>query len=199
MAKIRNRINEIPQGEPFSGSVFAGVGTRAAMDQSLSRLVKAAELERLAPGVFVRPKSNPYVGKVMPSAHAVAEAVANSIGAKVDVHGAEALRRFGLTTQMPTQAVFYTTGPSRHLKLGQMAVMLQHVAARKLALAGRPAGLALSALWYLGRGAVTPEVIATIAQKLGPDEFLALCAAKTHMPAWMADTLFRYEQSTSHG
>jgi hypothetical protein len=197
--KIRLRINEMWLGVPFSSSVLLDLSTRAAVDQSLSRMVKAGELVRVARGIFARPKENRYVGRVMPSPLSVAEAAAKATGATVDFHGAEALRRFGLTTQVPTQAVFYTTGPSRRFKVGQMEVRLRHVAARKLALAGRPAGLGLSALWYLGRNAVTREVINTIAERLGPDEFRALSAAKASMPAWMADAIHRHERSSSHG
>ena len=197
--KIRSRINELGLGVPFSSSVLLDLGTRAAIDQSLSRMVKAGELVRVARGLFARPKENRYVGRVLPNPLSIAEAAAKATGATVDIHGAEALRRFGLTTQVPTQAVFYTTGPSRRLMVGQMVVRLQHVAARKLTLAGRPAGLGLSALWYLGRSSVTKEVIGTIAERLGPDEFRVLSAARTSMPAWMADAIYRYEQETTHG
>jgi hypothetical protein len=96
---------------------------------------------------------------------------------------------------MPTQAVFYTSGASREVRLGKMIVRLQHVATRKLILAGRPAGQALSALWYLGRNEVTPATFKRIAEKLSSTEFQALRAAKAAMPAWMVQALSGYECS----
>lgn len=69
-----------------------------------------------------------------------------------------------------------------------------NVAARKLALAGRPAGQALSALWYLGRRQVTPATFERIAAKLPQIEFEALRSAKASMPAWMIEALRRYEE-----
>ena len=48
-------------------------------------------------------------------------------------------------------------------------------------------GVALSALWYLGKNNVTPETVATIAATLGPAEFETLRSAD--MPAWMAKAL----------
>jgi hypothetical protein len=95
---------------------------------------------------------------------------------------------------MPAQPMFYTTGASRTVRLGKLQIRLQHVAARKLALAGRPAGQALSALWYLGRRQVTPATFKRIAAKLPQVEFEALLHAKASMPAWMLDALRRYEQ-----
>jgi hypothetical protein len=197
--QVRTRLEGMPPGEPFPTSAFLDLGARATIDQALARLVKAGVIERLARGVFARPKENRFVGKMLPSPLSVAQAIARNSGAVVGVHGAEALRRFGLSTQVPAQPVFYTTGPSRRFELGQMEVTLKHVAPRKLALAGRPAGLALSALWYLGKGGVTPEVIETIARKLEPEELRKLREAKAVMPAWMSDAFHRYDERRAHG
>src|SRR5580692_13101399 len=143
---IRNRINEIGLGEPFTSSQFNTLGTRAAVDQTLSRLVKQAKIVRIYRGVFVRPKMSRYVGEVMPEPSKVAQAIATAHGETIQVHGAEAARLLGLTTQMPLQSLFYTSGPNREIKLGELRLILKHAAPRKLALSGRPSGLALSAL-----------------------------------------------------
>jgi hypothetical protein len=130
----------------------------------------------------------------MPAPEKVAQALAASEGATIEVHGAEAARRLGFSTQVPAQPVFYTSGSSHTVRLGKLVVRLQHVAPRKLALAGRPAGLALSALWYLGRHQVTPATFRRIAEKLPGGEFEALRKAKTVMPAWMIAALIGYER-----
>lgn len=190
---IRQRIEKIGLGEPFTPAILLECGTRAAVDQALSRMVKAGQIARVARGVFVRPEVSRYVGKVMPEAMKVAEALAKTTGAVVQVHGAEAARRLGLTTQVPQQAVFTTSGPSRRVKFGKTEIRLQHASGRKLALAGRPAGLALAALWYLGKGAVTPATVEQIRSRLPASEFAALREATANMPAWMSDMFYRYE------
>lgn len=188
---IRQRIELMPVGEPFSPVALLGCGTRASVDQALSRLVKAGAIERVTRGVFVRPEISRFVGKVAPSPMKVAEAVAKTTGAIVQVHGAEAARRFELTTQVPSQPVFATSGPSRHIRMGKMEIRLRHVCQRKLALAGRPAGIALAAMWYLGKTEVTPAVVEKIRQKLGPGEFEALQSAAGSMPAWMREVVLQ--------
>jgi len=199
ISSIRARIERLPIGEPFTSSAFAECGARAAIDQALSRLVRAGIIERVVRGVFVRPELSRFVGKVCPSPAKVAETVTKATGAVMQVHGAEAAYRLGLTTQVPTQPVFYTSSSSRHLRMEGMEIRLQHVSARKLALAGRPAGLALAALWYLGKGEVSREVIEKVRGKLPPSEFEALKSAKAIMPAWMSDAIIRVEQAEQHG
>src|SRR5580704_9668342 len=140
---IRSHIKRIAAGEPFTSTQFVGTGRRAAVDQALSRFVKRGEIIRVTRGVFVRPKKNRYVGEVMPGPSKVAQAVASAHGEMIQVQGAEAARLMGLTTQMPLQSVFYTSGPNRRLKIGKLQLVLKHVTPRKLALSGRPSGLAL--------------------------------------------------------
>lgn len=195
---IRRRIEQIPAGEPFTPAGLLECGTRASIDQSLSRMVKAGLIERVTRGVFVRPEVSRYAGKVMPEPVKVAEALARSTGAVVQVHGAEAARRLGLTTQVPMQPVFTTSGPSRRIKFGQLEIRLQHASPRKLALAGRPAGLALAALWYLGKGEVSPGTLEQVRRKLPSGEFDALRSATHAMPAWMSDVFYRHEHTRRH-
>ena len=195
---IRQRIEAMPIGEPFTPTAFLECGTRASVDQTLSRLVKAGTIERVARGVLVRPEVSRFVGTVMPEPLKVAETIAKTTGAVVQVHGAEAALRLELTTQVPTQSVFVTSGPSKRVRVGQMEIRLQHVCQRKLALAGRPAGLAIAAMWYLGKTEVTPALIEKIRRKLGSSEFEVLKSATRSMPAWMSDAIFRNERTAVH-
>jgi len=192
---VRERIAAHPSGEPFTPALFAGLGSRAAIDQTLMRLTQVGSIERIGHGLYLVPEARRFGIKTLPSPEQVAQTVAQAEGAKVEVHGAEAARRLGLTTQMPVQPIFYTTGSNRAIRLGKLRVKLQHVAPRKLALAGRPAGQALSALWYLGRHQVSPGTFQHIEQTLPLGEFQALREAKSSMPSWMAETLTRYERS----
>lgn len=197
---IRERIAAIPAGEPFTPASFAGLGSRASIDQALMRLTQAGRIERLARGLYTVPKVSRFGLKTAPSPQAVAQMVAASEGAAIEVHGAEAARRFGFSTQVPVQPVFLTTGSSHTVRMGKLEVRLQRVAARKLALAGRPAGQALSALWYLGRRQVTPATFERLADQLPSAEFEALRNVKASMPAWMVEALLRYEQGgVTHG
>lgn len=191
---IRQRIASQAAGEPFTPALFAGLGSRAAIDQTLMRLVKAGDVDRIGHGLYLVPRIGRFGVKLMPTPEQVARTVAEAEGASVGTHGAEAARRLGLSTQMPVQAVFNTSGSSHKIHLGEMTIQLRRVAPRKLALADRPAGEALSALWYLGRNHVTPETFRHIAKKLPRDEFEALQSVKGLMASWMAEALDRYEQ-----
>ena len=194
---VRTAIGKLPRGKPFTGARFAKHGTRGAVDRTLSRLAGEGEIQRLAHGVFVRPRTSRFVGTVVPDIHEVVEAIARSNGETVQIHGAEAARRFRLSTQVPTAPVFHTNASTRTIRVAGITVRMVHTSnRRRLQFAGEATGAALSALWYLGRNNVTPETVATIATALGPAQFEKLRSAD--MPAWMAAALVA-ARGTVHG
>ncbi len=185
---IRTELRNLPRGRPFATSRFAGHGPRGAVDRALSRIVEEGGIERLARGVFVRPRKSRFVGSVAPGVAEVVRVIARDNGETVQVHGAEAARRLGLSTQAPTTPVYHTSASSRTIRIGNATVRMVHTSnRRRLQFAGEPAGLALAALWYLGRGNATLEAVARIESAIGPDAFARLRSAA--MPAWMADAL----------
>ncbi len=193
---IRNRVLRVRRGEPFTNTRLLKLGSRASVDKALSRLVEEGVIQRIARGVFVRPKKSRFIGSVMPDVAKVVEVMARDHGETIQVHGAEAARRFKLSTQVPTTPVFYTSGPSRELKVGNLTVKLLHASHRKLRLAGKRPGLALSALWYLGKDNVNASVVGAIRAGLSAEEFETL--KSTDMPGWMVGALERYDKEAAH-
>ena len=195
---IRTDIRKLPKGKPFTSARFLKSGSRGAVDRALSRIVQKGEIERLSRGVFVRPRTSRHVGTVLPDVLEVVKAIARNNGETVQIHGAEAVRRFGLSTQVPTAPVFYTSASSRTIRIGNVTVRMIHTSnRRRLQFAGQTAGLALSALWYLGKDHVTHETVATIKSALGASEFEKLRSAD--MPAWMSSALDAGARETEHG
>ncbi len=181
---VRAAIRMLPRGRPFTGARFLKHGTRGAVDRTLSRLAAEGEIRRLVHGVFVRPRTSRFVGTVIPDVHEVVETIARGNGETLQIHGAEAARRFRLTTQVPAAPVYHTSGSTRTIRVAGTDVRMLHTAnRRRLQFAGEPTGAAISALWYLGKDNVTPETVATIEAALGPAEFEKLRSAD--MPAWM--------------
>ncbi len=185
---IRVGIRKLPKGKPFTSERFLKHGSRNTVDRTLSRLAGQGEIQRLARGVFVRPRKSRFVGTILPDVVEVVEAIARNNGETVQVHGAEAARRFKLSAQVPRTPVFHTSASTRTIRIANITVRMVHTSNRqRLQFAGEPAGAALAALWYLGKNNVTPQTVATIEGALGAAEFRRLRSAD--MPAWMTKAL----------
>lgn len=197
---ISGKINSMKGGTVVRPASFAHLGSRSSVDQALSRLAKSGQIERVQQGIYVKPGRGRHVARALPRAEQIARSIAASNGKPVQVHGAEAARRLGLSTQQPAETVLLTTGLSkpRRIRVGSSVAELRPASERRLILAGRPAGTALSALWYLGKEEVTPEVVNTIRRKLPPEEFKALFARRTELPQWMREALEGHQKAWMH-
>lgn len=195
---IQSRIGEKALGEPFTPAFVSHLGTRANTDQILSRLVRAGHLERLTRGVYTRPLKNRYTGTTILEPETIAKAIAISSRHTFSISGAEAARRFGLSTQMPTRSIYLTSGRSRKFKVGGSIVELRHTTATYMALAGQPAGDAVLALLYLGKEFVTTKKIEIVKKELSSYEFSILQNALGVVPSWLREVFYKFELSESY-
>ena len=186
---IRERIKKMPRGKPFTAKQLLALGSRASVDQALSRLARAGEIMRVAKGVYARPKVNKYVGNVPPSVNEVVKVIARERNEVIRPTGAEAARRFRLTTQMPVRLVFNTSGSSRIIKIGNQRVEFRHASPSALRLAERPAGEAYAALRFLGKKNVTPTIAARVLAQLPKRESELLLRESSNMPAWLGEKI----------
>jgi hypothetical protein len=192
--QIKEQINHIPAGEPFTTASLRHLGTSDTVRKTLGRLALSGEIARLARGVFAKPKKVAGSGHILPSPKEVINVIAKSTGETISMHGAEASRKLHLTTQIPLQLVLYTTGKSREIKVRNRTVSLQHISPRKLVAPGTIANQVISALWYLGSRNVSINTIHTIEKRIGKKEFKKVLQYIGQMPAWMANVFYQYQQ-----
>ena len=114
-----------PEGTPLTAKGLLHLSNRAALDQTLSRLARSGEVMRLGRGVYVRPIQTKF-GTRSPFAEKVIEQFATARGETIVSSGAAAANALGLTTQVPVRTIYLTSGRSRRLALGNLAVELRH-------------------------------------------------------------------------
>ena len=187
--KILKRVRGMGRGSVFSAKQFVDLGSRAAVDQAMSRLAAKGDVRRLGRGVYDYPKLNSKLGVLTPSADIIADALAKKTKSRLQISGAHAANALGLSTQVPARAVYLTDGISRRVRLGNRTVELRHASPRTMATAGRPSGTVIQALRYIGRNAVDGKVIAKIKSSLSYEDRAALIRDVNYAPDWMRPAL----------
>lgn len=186
---ILKRIRAMHRGAVFTPRQFANLGTRAAIDQALSRLQRTGQIRRLIRGVYEFPKIHPKIGVLSPSLEGVAKAVAQRTGSRISVSGAKAANLLGLSTQVPMQNVFWTEGPSRTIRIGNQTVILKHVAPSKMIGAGTEAGMVIQAIRSLGERGIHEVPVNTLATQLPRLVKKAVRRLTPTAPAWSQPVL----------
>ena len=182
--QVLEHATGLPEGTPLVSKELLHLGSRAAVDQVLSRLVRRGTLLRAGRGIYVRPVESRYVTRA-PSTVKMVEGLANQRGETIVSHGAAAANALGLTTQVPVRAVYLTSGRSHRLKLGVQTVEFRHTPIWQLIFPGRVAGDVVRALAWLGLEKAR-EAIWKLRTKLPPSELEEVAAARARLPTWMA-------------
>ena len=183
-ATVLRHARSQPEGTPVLAKGLLHLGSRAAVDQALSRLVRRGALLRAGRGVYVLPVESRF-GRRAPSVDKTVEGLAAVRGERIANSGAMAANVLGLTAQVPVRRVFLTSGPSRTLTLGRERIELRHAPPWQLALAGRRAGEAIRALAWLGRDRADAATGA-VRERLSADERRELGTVSAQMPGWLA-------------
>lgn len=185
--QILAHAERLPEGTPLTAKSLLHFGSRAGVDQALSRLAERGQLIRAGRGLYLRPVTSRF-GTHAPSVEKAVEALAAQRGEVIVPNGAAAANAFGLTSQVPVRSVYLTSGRSRTMNLGKQLVELRHAPRWQLTLAGGLAGQAVRALAWLG-----PEkadaALKVLKRKLPPTEFGELVAAAPQFPTWLAKSV----------
>lgn len=188
-SELIDRIRRTPRGTPFAVARWAKEYGPSVANKAVAALVASGDVVRMQRGVYVRPRHHPVLGTVVPAPESALKVAAHARGHRIEIGGPEALRRFGLTTQVPLQTTFLTTGKSRSVDLGRRRIRLEHVPAAYLTHAGTPVGAAVSALRELGPDRLTPELLGRVLQRLEPGDQRTLLRHARRLPRRLARSL----------
>ena len=146
-------LQQIKDRAPFgvwTATDFLDLGSRDAIDQTLSRLKAAGEIRRITRGLYDMPRLNTLTGKqTNPDPRQVIDALARRDQARMLVDGLTAANDIGLSDAVPAQITVHTDARLRPITLGAQTITFKPTAPSRLYWAGRPAMRLVQALHWL--------------------------------------------------
>jgi len=194
--RVYKRICARGRGRVYVPRDFLDIdsASREAVDAALGRLADAGTIRRIGRGVYDFPKHHPRFGPRTPSPDAVAAAVARSTGESLCLGDAKAANLLGVSTQVPAQAVYLTTGTNRVVRvdLGDgrgFDVRFKRVSPSRILGSDTKAGLVLRALHFLGRDGVNDVTVRRLRASLDDDDLRQLQALRAQATGWMRNVI----------
>lgn len=169
----------------FTPKDFLDLGSRAAVDQALSRLTRDGKIRRIERGLYDYPRVSTRLGQLSPNPDAVVQALARKTGSQILPSGARAANTLGLSTQVPARLVYLTDGPSRDVVIGRQRIQLRNTASKYFS-GNSGADIAVQALRHLGRNTVDDTAIRKVRSALSDHDKRALRKTIGKVPDWMA-------------
>jgi len=148
-SRLLDRIASDPD-EVWTPGDFVDLGSRAAVDKTLQRLVASGELRRIDRGLYDRPRTSSLTGcTTVPDYRAVIRAVTRRDQARAVVDGMTAANDLGLTTAVQTRIEVLVDARLKPIKLGNQDIHFKLAAPSRLYWAGRPAMRVVQALYWM--------------------------------------------------
>ncbi|NNN05687.1 MAG: type IV toxin-antitoxin system AbiEi family antitoxin domain-containing protein [Elusimicrobia bacterium] len=189
-AKVLIRMRRLGSGKVHTSKDFLDLGSRAAVDQVLSRLVERGTIKRLGRGLYYIPRFNQSLGiESAPDIDEVARTLARQTGSRVVPSGAVAANRLGLSTQVPAKPVYLTDGRTRTVRVGNVAVVLKHAPPKDLPLGNPESALVFQGLLYMGKDAMGADMIASLRRTLSAGKRRQLLKDARYVTDWIADVV----------
>lgn len=191
--KIMNRVRTRGRGQwVCTPKDFLDLGSRASVDQALSRLVAARQLRRVGRGFYYLPRVSRLTNKPVPAdLHSVVAALARRDGVRILPDGLACANRLGLTNAVPGNASYVTDGATRTLRIDGRTIHLRHAGTKVMSWAGRPAAPVSQALRWLGpQAARDAKVAKTLNRKLPDNVKRDLAQYIGSLPAWATPIVF---------
>ena len=181
---LKQRIEAMPEDCILFRSDFPQYHTEF-VGSVLSELTAEGVLVKIAHGIYAKPRKSRF-GVVLPSVDKVVQAIAVRDNAEVLPSGMTALNALGLSTQVPMNYTYLTTGSERIVNLSNRKVVLKRGVPKNFCYGTRLISLLVQALKALKKENVGEEELNIIQQLvLKETDKTALAKDVDMMPAWM--------------
>lgn len=185
---IRSRIDKAKAGSLFFNNSFPDYDDEY-VGKVLSDLAKQEVIYRLSRGVYLKAVKTRF-GLVYPSTEEIAKAIAERDNAEVLPTGSAALNILGLSTQVPMNPVFLTSGSARKIKCGNKTITFKRGVPKNFAVKGQMMRLLVQAMKAIGEKNITDEELSEIGSLLHKyPEKDTIKHDLTVMPSWIKSTI----------
>lgn len=181
---VNSEIKKSKNGKLFFNNSFPKFDDEY-VGQILSDLADKKVIHRLSRGVYLKTQETRY-GLVYPPAEKIAKAIAKRDKAHIIATGETALYNLGLTTQVPMNTVFLTSGSTRVVPVGERTIKFKHASPKTFMIKGRQTGLIVQGLKAIGEKNISESDKARINSLiLKQAEKESLSKDFTVMPLWI--------------
>lgn len=158
---IEQRIRGSEAGALFFVTDFATGGNDVFISRLLSEFAESGLLYRLSKGIYYKPVVTKF-GVMMPEVDALVKAIARRDNAQVLPTGETAANLLGLSTQVPMNYVYLTSGSARKIVVGKKTVTFKRCVPKNFVCKSELLAILIQAMKSIGQDRLTDEHRAVI-------------------------------------
>lgn len=181
---LKSRIKALPVDSVLFRSDYPEYHSEF-VGSTLAELSESGVLFKMALGIYVKPRKSRF-GLVLPSIEKIVQAIAMRDNAEVLPTGTTALNALGLSTQVPMNYSYLTSGSERTIKLANRQVVLKRGVPKNFCYKTRLIALLTQALRALKQENIGDSEIQIIRELIAKEtDKESLAKDVDAMPGWM--------------
>ena len=181
---LKSRIKALPVDSVLFRSDYPEYHSEF-VGSTLAELTESGVLFKMAQGIYVKPRKSRF-GLVFPSIEKIVQAIAMRDNAEVLPSGTTALNALGLSTQVPMNYSYLTSGSERTIKLANRQVVLKRGVPKNFCYKTRLIALLTQALRALKQENIGDSEIQIIRELIAKEtDKESLAKDIDAMPGWM--------------
>ena len=186
IGQMNNRISKEPYGKCFVVSDFTDIMDYEAAKKSIARLEKSGVLRRVIRGVYDKPKYSKLLNEyTAPDVNEIALALARNYNWTIAPSGNTALNLLGLSTQVPANWEYISTGPYRSYDIGKMKLRFSHRANKTIEGMSWKSAMVIEALKAIGKDSINDKTIYILRKRLTEDDKERLLSEARQTTSWI--------------
>ena len=185
---IKNYVmKSIYESQPhsiFFISDYVDLGAAETIRKILHEATISGVLEKAGHGIYIKPKISRF-GKVPVPLEKIAREIAERDKCKILPAGSTAANLIGLSTQVPMNLSYITTGSTRTIKIGDRKISFRHASPRNFAAKGRVIPLLIQGIKEIGEENISGAEYEAIKQFIDRQQDPYLKEDLPLAPAWI--------------
>lgn len=146
---VMKSIDESKPHSVFFISDYADLGSAETIRKILHEATIIGLLEKAGHGIYIKPKVSRF-GNVPVPLERIAKEIADRDKCEILPTGSTAANLIGLSTQVPMNLSYITTGSTRIIKIGERKISFRHASPKNFAAKGRVIPLLIQGIREIG-------------------------------------------------
>lgn len=183
-AAVMKSIAESQPHSVFFISDYANLGAAETIRKILHEAMITGILEKAGHGIYIKPKVSRF-GKVPIPLEKIAREIADRDKCKILPTGHTAANIIGLSTQVPMNLSYITTGSTRTIKIGERKISFRHASPKNFAAKGRAMPLLIQGIREIGEENISGSEYKAIRRFIDKQQDPYLHEDLLLAPAWI--------------
>ena len=186
---IRNKINSFQNNYVFISKDFISDVDYETVRKTLSRLCEKSEIKKISRGYYYKPIYLSIINDYSrPNIDSYAKAIARNMNWKIFPTGNTALNEFGLSTQVPSNYSYISSGRTISYEVDKIVILFTHRSSRETDFS-YITGTVIQALKAIGQDNITDEIINKISSRLLKEEKRIILLESKNSSAWIYEMI----------